>query len=82
MQLVGFSLLFGREGCSQQSYSWILGRERRQEHAVCFGKTAPFSLLVAFIPLLNAKGVFGGLDKVVPIPLLGYLGHISIPILP
>jgi hypothetical protein len=50
----------------------ILGRGRRQEHAARFGKSALFSLLAAFIPLLNAKGVFGCWTKAVLIPLLGY----------
>ena len=49
----------------------FIGKGRRQEHVAPFGKSAPFSLLAAFIPFLNAKGVFGRLDKVVPIPLLG-----------
>jgi hypothetical protein len=31
-------------------------RGRKQEHAAYFGKSAPFSLLAAFIPFLNAKG--------------------------
>jgi len=49
----------------------FFGRGKRQEHTAPFGKSAPFSLLATFIPFLNAKRVFGGLDKVVPIPLLG-----------
>jgi hypothetical protein len=37
-----------------------LGRGRRQEHAACVGKNAPFSLLAAFIPLLNDKRCLEG----------------------
>jgi len=52
--------------------SCFFRRGKRQEHAAPFGKSAPFSFLAAFIPFLNAKRVFAGLDKVVvPIPLLG-----------
>jgi len=47
-------------------------RGRRQEHAARFGKSASFFLLAAFIPLLNAKRVFGRWTKDVLIFLLGY----------
>jgi len=29
LHAAGWFQLFGRKGCSQQSYNWILGRERR-----------------------------------------------------
>ena len=46
-------------GCS-------LGRGRWQKHASCFGKSAPFSLLAAFIPFLNAKGCLVGWIRLFP----------------
>jgi hypothetical protein len=74
MQLVGFSLLFRREGYSQQSYNWIFGRGR-QEHATYFGKkSAIFSLLAAFIPLLNAKGYLEGWIMLFPSLFWFFLG--------
>jgi hypothetical protein len=48
----------------------FLVRGRRQEHEARYGKNA--SHPAAFIPLLNAKGVFGCWIKAVLIPLFGY----------
>jgi len=60
---IGYAVVAGR----------FLGRGRRQEHATPFGKSAPFSLLAAFIPLLNTKGCL--LDQGCPYPSFGlYLG--------
>jgi len=54
----------------------FLGKGRRQEHEACFGKNAPFSIPATFIPLLNAKWVFGCWTKDVLIPLwVGFYSH-------
>jgi len=49
-----------RYACSWSVSVFSLGRGRRQEHAACVGKNAPFSLLAAFIPLLNDKRCLEG----------------------
>jgi Na+-driven multidrug efflux pump len=60
----------------------FLGRGRRKEHAIYFRKSAPFSLLIAFIPLLNVKRCLEGWIRLFPSLILGYLRLVSIPILP
>ncbi|KAG6748804.1 hypothetical protein POTOM_048738 [Populus tomentosa] len=50
----GFAL--GIEFVTAKAVGWLFLRKgRRQEHAACFGKSAHFSLLTAFIPFLNVK---------------------------
>jgi len=49
-----------RYACSWSVSVFSLGRGRRQEHAACVGKNALFSLLAAFIPLLNDKRCLEG----------------------
>jgi hypothetical protein len=60
----------------------ILGRGRRQEHAARFGKSAPFSLFVAFIPLLNVNGCLDVGPRLPLSPFCHIFGLVSIPILP
>jgi len=57
------------------------GRGRRQEHAACFGKSAPFSLFAAFIPLLNVNGCLDVGPRLPLSPFCYIFGLVSIPIL-
>jgi hypothetical protein len=59
----------------------FLGRGRRQEHATRFGKSAHFSLPVAFIPLFNAKGCLDIGPRLSLSPFWVILGLVSISIL-
>jgi hypothetical protein len=60
----------------------FLGRGRRQEHATRFGKSAHFSLIAAFIPLLNAKGCLDAKPRLSLSPFWVILRLVFIPILP
>jgi len=60
----------------------FLKRRRRQEHAACFGKSAPLSLPAAFIPLLNAKRCLEVRPRLSLSPFWVILVLVSIPILP
>ena len=60
----------------------FLGRGRRQDHATCFGKSSPFSIPAAFIPLLNTKGCLDVGPRLSLSPFWVILGLVSIPILP
>jgi hypothetical protein len=50
----------------------FLGEEEGKSMKLVLEKSASFSLSAAFIPLLNAKEVFGCWIKAVFIPLLSY----------
>jgi len=60
----------------------FLGRGRRQEHVACFEKSAPFSLIAAFIPFLNANGCLDVGPRLSLSPFWVILGLVPIPILP
>jgi len=71
------------------AYSWVCSRCRqifgeRKKARTCssFWKSAHFSLLVAFIPLLNAKGCLDVGPRLSLSPYWVILGLVSIPILP
>jgi hypothetical protein len=66
----GFAL--GREVVADKAAGLLFFRERKMARAcIPFWKKCPFLSPCCIYTLLKCKGVFGGLDKVVPIPFLG-----------
>jgi hypothetical protein len=81
MQLVGFSLFFWERGMFPAELQLDLGERKKVRACSSFWKKCPFLSLCCIYTPFKWKGVFRGLDKVVPTPLLGYLGLVSILIL-